>query len=149
MLVADQLTKHLVLTRLDGPIEVTGFFNLVLVWNPGISFGMLGRLGAWGPWLLIGFAVAIAVALAFWLLRESRPLTRLALGLVLGGAIGNAIDRLRFGAVVDFLDFHALGYHWPAFNVSDSSIVVGAGLLVLEGLRSGGSTAGEARGQTR
>ena len=121
----------------------------MLVWNPGISFGMLGRLGDLGPWLLIGCAVAIAVALAFWLLRESRPLTRLALGLVLGGAIGNAIDRIRFGAVVDFLDFHALGYHWPAFNVSDSAIVVGAGLLVLEGLRSGGSTAGEARGQTR
>jgi signal peptidase II len=97
--------------------------------------------------LLVGFALLISGALVVWLARETRMLTRLALGLVLGGAVGNAIDRLRFGAVVDFLDFHALGYHWPAFNVADSAIVIGAGLLVLESLRGGRSTADEVRGQ--
>lgn len=147
IVVLDQLVKQRVLTLLDAPIVVTDFFNLVLVWNRGVSFGMFGRLGEYGPWLLVGFALLISGALVVWLARETRMLTRLALGLVLGGAVGNAIDRLRFGAVVDFLDFHALGYHWPAFNVADSAIVIGAGLLVLESLRGGRSTADEVRGQ--
>jgi signal peptidase II len=137
ILLVDQASKAIVLALLAEPIRVTGFFNLVLVWNRGVSFGMLGGLGASAPWLLIGLALAVAVALTIWLWREARVLTGLALGLVIGGALGNAIDRVRFGAVVDFLDFHLSGYHWPAFNVADSAIVVGAGLLVLDGLRAG------------
>jgi signal peptidase II len=137
ILLVDQASKAIVLALLAEPIRVTGFFNLVLVWNRGVSFGMLGGLGASAPWLLIGLALAVAVALTIWLWREARVLTGLALGLVIGGALGNAIDRARFGAVVDFLDFHLSGYHWPAFNVADSAIVVGAGLLVLDGLRAG------------
>ena len=137
ILLLDQASKAMVLALLAEPIRVTGFFNLVLVWNRGVSFGMLGGLGASAPWLLIGLALAVAVALTIWLWRETRLLTGLALGLVIGGALGNAIDRVRFGAVVDFLDFHLSGYHWPAFNVADSAIVVGAGLLVLDGLRAG------------
>lgn len=137
ILVLDQASKAIVLALLAEPIRVTGFFNLVLVWNRGVSFGMLGGLGAAAPWLLVGLALAVAVALMVWLWREPRPLTGLALGLVIGGALGNAIDRVRFGAVVDFLDFHLSGYHWPAFNVADSAIVVGAGLLLLDGLRAG------------
>jgi signal peptidase II len=136
ILTIDQFTKWLALTSLD-PYqfrEVTSFFNLVLVWNRGVSFGMLNTLGDYGPWLLTLLAGGIGAFLIVWLMRETRPVTRLALWLVLAGAVGNAIDRVRFGAVVDFLDFHAFGYHWPAFNVADSAIVIGAGLILLDSL---------------
>jgi signal peptidase II len=113
---------------------VTPYFNLVLVWNRGVSFGMLNTLGEHGPWLLTGLAAGIGAFLIVWLYRETRALTRLALWLVLAGAVGNSIDRVRFGAVVDFLDFHVGGYHWPAFNVADSAIVVGALLILLDSL---------------
>jgi signal peptidase II len=136
VLVLDQATKGLALASLDPyePVVVTPFFNLVLVWNRGVSFGMLAGHGAWGPWLLTAMAAAIGAFLIVWLWRETRAVTRAALWLVLAGAVGNVIDRLRFGAVVDFLDFHAFGYHWPAFNVADSAIVVGAGLILLDSL---------------
>jgi signal peptidase II len=136
VLVLDQATKWLALASLDPyePMVVTPFFNLVLVWNRGVSFGMLSGDPAWGPWYLTGMSAAIGAFLIVWLYRESRVVTRVALWLVLAGAVGNIIDRLRFGAVVDFLDFHAFGYHWPAFNVADSAIVVGAGLILLDSL---------------
>jgi signal peptidase II len=86
---------------------VTPFFNLVLVWNTGVSFGMLAGAGGASPWILIGLGGAIAAVVAFWLARERRALPRAALWLVLAGALGNVVDRVRFGAVVDFLDFHA------------------------------------------
>lgn len=149
VLALDQATKALALSLLAEPVTVTPFFNLVLVWNRGVSFGMLGGLGPWGPSLLTGLALAVAAVLVVWLRRERRALTSLALGLVIGGAIGNAIDRIRFGAVVDFLDFHLSGYHWPAFNVSDSAIVIGAALLILDGLRAGRAETNQIRGQTR
>ena len=137
VLVADQLTKWLALTSLDlyQPWAVTSFFNLVLVWNRGVSFGLFRDAGDHGPWLLMALAAAIGAFLIVWLVREGRPLTRLAIWLVLAGAVGNLIDRVRFGAVVDFLDFHLAGYHWPAFNVSDSAIVIGAGLILLDSFR--------------
>jgi signal peptidase II len=136
VLVLDQATKWLALASLDPyePMVVTPFFNLVLVWNRGVSFGMLSGDPAWGPWYLTGMSAAIGAFLIVWLYRESRVVTRVALWLVLAGAVGNIIDRLRFGAVIDFLDFHAFGYHWPAFNVADSAIVVGAGLILLDSL---------------
>lgn len=136
ILLLDQLTKWLALRSLDPfePVVVAPFFNLVLVWNRGVTFGLFREAGAWGPWLLTLAALAIGGFLVYWLRRETRPVARLALWLVLAGAVGNVIDRLRFAAVVDFLDFHALGYHWPAFNVADSAIVVGAGLILLDSL---------------
>lgn len=136
LLALDQATKELVLRAFaeGGQIVVTPFLNLVLVWNPGVSFGMLASLGDSRPALLAAVTVAIALSLAIWLWREERPLVRAALVAVLAGAAGNLIDRLRFGAVVDFLDLHLAGYHWPAFNVADSAIVIGAGLLLLDGL---------------
>jgi signal peptidase II len=136
ILVVDQVTKWLALGALDPyqALAVTPFFNLVLVWNRGVSFGMLNSLGDHGPWLLTLLAAGIGALLIVWLVRETRPVTRIALWLVLAGAVGNAIDRLRFGAVVDFLDFHAMGYHWPAFNVADSAIVIGAGLILFDSL---------------
>lgn len=148
VLLLDQASKWLVLQTLDPyrPVTVTPFFNLVLVWNKGVSFGMLAGAGHASPWLLSALAAAIGALLVVWLIREPRPLTRLALWLVLAGAVGNLIDRVRFGAVVDFLDFHALGYHWPAFNVADSAIVLGAGAILADSLFVGAGRTHHGRG---
>jgi len=135
--VADQITKWLILDLFSqGPrvIEVFPFFNLVLAWNRGISFGLFGGLGDWGPWILVFLALVISVVLAVWLMKAENRLTAASLGLIIGGAIGNIIDRARLGAVVDFLDVHLFGYHWPAFNIADTGICVGAALLILESL---------------
>ena len=113
------------------PIEVTGFFNIVKVWNQGVSFGMFNQL-AYGQWLLSGMAIIITLILLRWLSRTHDRLTTIALCLVIGGAIGNTIDRLRYGAVADYLDFHAFGHHWPAFNFTDSAIFLGVMFLVAE-----------------
>lgn len=134
VLALDQATKAVVLRLLAEPVTVTSFFNLVLVWNRGVSFGMLADQDQ--PWILVALAVVIGIALVVWLRRETRTLSRYALWLVLAGAVGNVIDRLRFGAVADFLDFHVAGWHWPAFNVADSAICIGALLLVVDGLRA-------------
>jgi signal peptidase II len=137
VVVLDQLTKWWILAEVMDPpktIAVTGYFNLVLVWNRGVSFGLFDSNSPWGPVLLTVLALAIAAGLVVWLRRAESRLAAAAIGLVLGGAIGNVIDRVRFGAVVDFLDFHAAGYHWPAFNVADSAISVGVGLLLYDGL---------------
>jgi signal peptidase II len=136
VVIADQASKVLVLASFaDGEVlRLTPFFNLVLVWNRGVSFGMLGDGGTNIPWLLSGLALAVVIALIFWLRAVEHHLIALGLGLVIGGALGNVIDRIRFGAVVDFLDFHAFGYHWPAFNIADSAICVGAVVLLVDGL---------------
>jgi signal peptidase II len=137
VILLDQLTKWWMLAFVLSPpkvITVTEFFNIVLVWNRGVSFGMFGSHSSWGPILLSTIALAISVVLVIWLRRVDSRLTASAIGLVLGGALGNVIDRIRFGAVADFLDFHAFGYHWPAFNVADSAISIGVGLLLYDGL---------------
>jgi signal peptidase II len=115
-------------------VEVLPFFNLVTVWNYGISFGLFNTGSAGGSVVFVGLALAIVVALLVWLRNVTAPLIAVALGLVIGGAIGNVIDRLRFGAVFDFLDFHIAGWHWPAFNVADSAICVGVFLLCIDAL---------------
>ena len=140
VLVLDQITKVLILDLFSTSlraIEVLPFFNLVLAWNRGISFGMFGGLGDWGPWVLVVLALVISVVLARWMVKAENRLTLVSLALIIGGALGNVIDRIRFGAVVDFLDVHVLGYHWPAFNVADSAITVGAAILILESLFCG------------
>jgi signal peptidase II len=139
VLVVDQLTKWWILAAVMDPpraIAVAPFFNIVLVFNRGVSFGMFGTAPGWMPWLLTAFALAIAAGLGVWLRRVRGRWLGVALGLIIGGALGNVIDRLRFGAVVDFLDFHAAGYHWPAFNVADSGITVGVAVLLLDALKS-------------
>jgi signal peptidase II len=133
----DQALKAWMLRLVFDPprvLEVTSFFNLAPAWNRGVSFGLLAHDSPWAPWLLSGLAAAIAVFLLRWLARAESPLIAAALGLVLGGAVGNAIDRVRFGAVVDFLDFHAFGWHFWAFNLADSAITVGAVGLLLASL---------------
>jgi signal peptidase II len=149
LVLADQATKALALRHLDPiePIIVTPFFNLVLVWNRGVSFGLLTGTGQDSPWLLVLLATGIATLLVFWLWRERRTMAQLALWLVLAGALGNVIDRVRFGAVVDFLDFHLAGHHWPAFNVADSAIVIGAGLLLVDSLLAGRRSTNQGAGE--
>jgi len=136
IVVADQIVKWIVLANftLGERVEVTGFLNLVLVFNKGAAFSFLAQAPGWQTPLLIVFALTAAAVVGFLIIRNpAKKLLCLGLALILGGALGNVIDRLRFGHVVDFLDFHALGWHWPAFNVADSAITVGAAILILEG----------------
>ncbi len=142
ILAVDQASKFAVLraySPLTWPWEITPFLDLVVVWNRGVSFGLLGgNDGEVQRWGLVALAAGVAAVLAVWLARGvDDRLQRWSLRLIVAGAIGNAIDRVVHGAVVDFLDFHYAGWHWPAFNVADSAIVVGAVLLVADGLRPG------------
>lgn len=136
--VADQISKPLILSLFETRgswIEVTSFFNLVLVYNKGVSFGLLSNDAPYGPYLLAALAVAIAGLIWYFLLRRAEHrMMAVAAGLIVGGALGNALDRVLYGGVVDFLDFHVAGYHWPAFNIADCAIVVGAALLAFDGL---------------
>ena len=137
VILLDQATKWWILNEVMAPprtIPITDFFNIVLVWNRGVSFGMFGTDSPWGPVLLSALALIISACLVIWLRRVEDRFLAAAIGLVLGGALGNVIDRLQYGAVADFLDFHAFGYHWPAFNVADSAITVGVVLLLYDSL---------------
>ncbi|SKA31836.1 signal peptidase II [Enhydrobacter aerosaccus] len=136
--IADQISKELLLRYLLKvgamlPV-IDGFFQLVVVWNRGVSFGLMSGDTALPPWVLSGVAVIVCIGLFIWLRRTDRPLTGWGIGLVMGGAIGNVIDRARWGAVFDFADFHVHEWHWPAFNVADSAIVVGVGLMLIDSL---------------
>ena len=137
VLILDQAAKWLALRRLPPGIPVSvidGFFSLTLVMNPGLAFGMLGTVPPGWRWLVallsIG-ALGVLAAVATRLLPEGGLVAAVAVGMIFGGAAGNLIDRARFGAVVDFLDFYWRGWHWPAFNVADSAISVGVELLAL------------------
>ena len=138
VLLVDQITKHVVASNLTlhEVVEVTSFFNLVLVYNKGAAFSFLSNAAGWQREFFIAIALGASVWIA-WLLRKysSQTMFCLALSLVLGGALGNVIDRVIHGAVTDFLDFHALGHHWPAFNVADSAITCGAVLLIWDALK--------------
>ncbi|SMH33090.1 signal peptidase II [Azospirillum agricola] len=143
-LAADQLSKWAILAHVLNPprtIPVTPFFNLTLGFNTGISFGLLGGEGAFAPALLAGAALLVAAGLMLWAIRlPDRPLAA-AGGAVAGGALGNVVDRLRQGAVTDFLDLHAFGWHWPTFNVADVLIVGGAAAIALRTPREPGRPA--------
>lgn len=115
-------------------IEIFPFFNLVMVWNHGVSFGMFQATNTYGPFLLAGFAAIVSVIFTIWMIRSTSKLQSLSLALVIAGALGNVIDRLRFGAVIDFLDFHAYGWHYPAFNIADSLIVIGVIMLLFHSI---------------
>jgi signal peptidase II len=139
IVLADQASKYAIGASLrPGEIrEVTGFFNLVLAYNRGAAFSFLSDAGGWQRGLFIGIAaVAIAVIATLLGKHSGEPLFCAGLALILGGALGNVCDRLVLGHVVDFLDFHAFGWHFWAFNLADSAITVGAGVLILDGLRS-------------
>ena len=149
LIVADQISKWWIVEKVMRPdgvtdtpffspvfIELTPFFNLVMTWNRGVSFGIFNNGGPWNALALSALSIVIVVGLLVWLSKAQGRLISLALGAIIGGALGNVIDRVRWGAVADFLDVHAFGWHWPAFNLADSAITVGAILLVLDSLFS-------------
>jgi len=137
VLILDQAVKLVALRALPPGVPVTvidGVFSLTLVMNPGLAFGMLGTMPSGWRWvvaLLSMGALAVLATLARRLLPEGGRVAAVAIGMIFGGAAGNLIDRARFGAVVDFLDFYWRAWHWPAFNVADSAISVGVALLAL------------------
>ena len=141
ILVADQASKWWVLEVFDLParvsVPVLSWLNLTMVWNRGITFGLLSSDSTWGAVLLAGVALAVVAALAVWLWQAERAAVALALGAVAGGAVGNVIDRVRFGAVVDFVHAHAWGWSWYVFNVADAAIVCGVAVLVLDSVLAG------------
>lgn len=112
-----------------GRVEITPFFDLVLAWNPGVSYGLFQQDTIEGQWLLAGFSTLVSAGLWVWLSRTKELLPALGLALVIGGALGNALDRLLYGAVADFFSLHFQGYYWYVFNVADVAIVVGVLLL--------------------
>jgi signal peptidase II len=113
-------------------IEVFHWFNLVPVWNTGISFGMLAGYSDWMPAIISGITIIISLVLLAWLFVSVSVITKVALSLILGGAVGNIIDRIRFGAVIDFVDIHIFDFHWPAFNIADSAITIGVALFLVD-----------------
>jgi signal peptidase II len=140
ILIADQITKWWAQFSLPmgQSLAVTQFLNWTLVYNPGAAFSFLSQAGGWQRWFftIIGIVAAVVIV---WLLQKNihdRPFC-MALSLILGGAMGNVLDRLLYGAVVDFIDVHYDGWHWPAFNIADSAISIGATLIVINEIRRG------------
>lgn len=135
IILLDQWSKYYafkMLENLERPvIEVLPFFNLVKVYNYGVSFGMFNNL-AYGQYILSFVAISITLVLCYMLLKAKSTHLAVAFGLIIGGAIGNIIDRLRFGAVADFFDFYIGDYHWPAFNVADSAVCIGVAIIILD-----------------
>lgn len=134
VLVADQLSKMWFLSQgfaVGQSQPVFGPFSLTMVWNKGVSFGLFRGEAEWVRWALTIFSLGVAITIAVWARKVQRPLLGWAFGLIMGGAIGNMIDRIRFGAVADFLDFHGLGFPW-VFNIADSAISIGVVLLLID-----------------
>jgi lipoprotein signal peptidase len=144
VLVADQASKWWILNVLDLPdlrqVVLLPVLNLTMVWNHGVTFGLLNGLGDWGHVILAGVALAVVVALGFWLRRAESRTMAVAIGAVAGGAVGNVIDRVRFGGVVDFIHAHIAtpwgDASWYVFNVADAAIVCGVAALILESMLS-------------
>ena len=139
-LVLDQASKlglyfgtDLVLTQ---PWRLAPFADFVVVWNRGVSYGLLQQDGALGRWLLVALSVGASIALGFWMRRAGTRLLALSLGLIIGGAVGNAIDRIQYGYVVDFIDFSGTGVFPWVFNIADSAITVGVVLLIIDSVMS-------------
>ena len=132
----DQGTKALALSApsLTTGVEILPLLNLVLVRNNGVSFGMLGGFAPWWVLALLGLGIVAVLSVLLW--RARSRIASIALGLLIGGALGNVLDRLRYAAVTDFLDLHVAAYHWPAFNLADVAVVCGAALLLLDSFRA-------------
>jgi lipoprotein signal peptidase len=136
VLLADQASKWSVMSLIDlperGQVVLAPVLNLAMVRNTGVTFGLLTGFGEWGHLLLAGLAICVVAALGIWLWRAETRLAAIALGAIGGGAIGNVIDRLRFGWVVDFIDAHLGDWHWYVFNLADAAIVCGVAALVID-----------------
>ena len=136
-LIFDQVTKWMAYDYLWSPytyIRVTDFLNLTPVENSGVSFGLFQSDSKLGVWIISVFSLIIATGLAFWMIRSKRTWVVVALGLIIGGALGNVTDRLRLGWVIDFIDFHVANWHWPAFNFADATITIGVLIMFIDGL---------------
>ena len=137
--IADQLSKWWMLDVVNiterAPIEVTSFFKLVMVWNRGVSFGMMNDLPH-SHLLFSGLAFLICCFLVIWLMKATHWLILVGVGLIIGGAMANMVDRLRFEAVADFFYFHIADFYWPAFNIADAAICIGAGCIIIESVIS-------------
>lgn len=148
VVLLDQITKGILIYMITGGVplfepawklipvpymiaQFTDFFNIVFTWNPGASFSLFRSLGETSPFLIIFITGAIIGFISYYLFKKSDKAEKLPIALIVGGAIGNLIDRIRFGAVVDFLDFHVGGWHWPAFNIADTCITIGVGLYII------------------
>lgn len=138
VIVLDQVSKQVADTQLvyNQAVEVTSFFNFTLRYNPGAAFSMFADWGGAQRWLLGALAAGVSIAIVVWIakLDKSRWTEALALALVLGGAVGNLYDRMLLGHVIDFIEVHGWGYYFPAFNIADSAITVGAGILIYDAL---------------
>lgn len=140
VIILDQVSKWVMVSWLSlyETVAVIPYFNLTMAHNTGAAFSFLAGAGGWQRWFFIGLASVISVALFIWLkkLNTQAKLEAISISLILGGAIGNVIDRIYFGYVIDFIDVYVGTYHWPAFNIADSAIVVGAALLIIDSFRS-------------
>jgi signal peptidase II len=140
IIVLDQVTKWLMVSWLSlyETVAVMPYFNLTMAHNHGAAFSFLAQAGGWQRWFFIALAIVISIVLLVWLakLKPYAKLEAISLSLILGGAIGNVIDRIHYGYVIDFLDIYIGTSHWPAFNVADSAICVGAVLLILDSFKS-------------
>jgi signal peptidase II len=138
VIVLDQLTKQIAERTLNlyAQVEVMPHFNLTLAYNEGAAFSFLSDAGGWQRWFFSALAIGVSVVILIWLhtMKSTERLQAVALALILGGAIGNVIDRILFGHVIDFIDLYYQQYHWPAFNIADSAIVVGAALIIIHAL---------------
>ena len=136
ILFADQLTKQMIVQNMDlyERIEILPFFNLFYIHNLGAAFGFLNDQPGWQRWFFSIVTTVVSLGILYWLtkLKPSQKLLIIALVFVLGGALGNLFDRVMFGYVIDFIDWHAFGYHWPSFNIADMAISMGAFLLILD-----------------
>lgn len=148
VILLDQVSKSMLLYLITGTVPLYGnawdvvgypylmahvfsWFNIVFTWNPGTSFSLFRALGEMAPWIIAGITGFIIGALSYYIVTRARNSERLPLCLIIGGALGNLIDRIRFGAVIDFIDWHVGGWHWPAFNIADIFIVIGVGLYII------------------
>ncbi len=137
LFIADQVSKTLIRNYVldqGGAVEVLPFFNLVYVWNEGVSFGMMQAGSPAGVYLLIGIAAAITALFLVLLIKSDHYVTAIGCGTIIGGSCGNIVDRVQYGAVYDFADVHALGYHWPAFNVADACVMIGIAIIAYDSL---------------
>lgn len=135
LLVLDQLTKNAIVARFElfQGVEITTFLNIVRVHNYGAAFSFLSNAGGWQHYFFTILGIIASIVMAVWAWRSpTQPRLVLSLCLIISGALGNVIDRLRYGYVVDFVDVHVAGWHWPAFNVADSCICIGAALLIVD-----------------
>jgi signal peptidase II len=150
-LIADQGSKILMLYAFGfinmapgEAVDIFPFFNLVMVWNPGVSYGLFPAHGPWGTAFLAVFSLAAVGGLGYWLWNAMRPALAVGLGLVIGGALGNLVDRLIYGKVADFFHFYVLGYDWYVFNLADCAITFGVAALLYDALLRPEQSAGAA-----